>query len=363
MSLYTAIVICIIFNALVMSVFIAKNPMVGRQMQKCFTKGFLLISVVVVAEWLTLFLNNAPEDFRFFHYVVKLIEFSCVPVVPVVFISAFAKNRGVKSMRIILLLHVVAEILAAPFGLIFYMDAANVYTRGPLYFAYVIFYVAMTVLMVLEVARYAKGFQNNNYVLMALDCLFLLSGIVIQLFDSSLRISWLCGEMTLTLAYIYVTDLNLQTDSQTGLLNRFCYEKRIASVNYDSVVVFFDVDSFKSINDTFGHAVGDEVLGLVASCIYKNFAKEAKCYRIGGDEFCAVFKRTSKYSVEQSDERIGALIDRFEMEIRDIGKEDPRFTGVSVGYSFVNKEFEINWAVEYADRKMYECKKRNKDTD
>lgn len=363
MDMYTSTIIIEIFDALVLGVFIAKNPMIGTQMKKCFTRGFLVLAIVGLSEWLTIRMNGSSESLRGLHYVVKYFEFFFVPVIPAIFIDAFIKVKKRKELITVLIVHGVFELIAMPFGLIFYMDEANCYVRGPFYPVYVLFYVLMSVFMVIEIARFGKGYQNNNYVLIGLGCVFLVSGISLQLFNSEIRTSWLCVELTLILAYIYVNDLILQTDTLTGLLNRLCYEKQLMSVKYDSVVVFFDVDSFKSINDTFGHSVGDEALKLVSRCILNNFGKEARCYRIGGDEFCAVFKKKSKYSINQSHERISALIEHFEMEIREIRKDDPRFTGVSVGYSFVNKEFEINWAVEYADRKMYECKKRNKDAD
>lgn len=44
-----------------------------------------------------------------------------------------------------------------------------------------------------------------------------------------------------------------------------------------AVIYYFDVDEFKSVNDTFGHGVGDAVL-----------AEVGYCYRIGGDEFCVI---------------------------------------------------------------------------
>lgn len=363
MTFYSALVIVEIFAALVLAVFISKNPMVDKKVKWSFSHSFIVLAIVCFSECMNINLNGTPDSFRVLHYVVKLTEFICVPVIPGINLLAFPRFKQRKALIILLASHAVFEIVCAFFGLVFYMDKTNSYFRGPLYFVFVIFYLSITALLFFEVIYLGKSFQNNNYLLIALGGLFLVSGVSIQIYDSTIRVSWLCVELTIIMAYIYINDLTLQTDNLTGLLNRWCYEKRLESVDYDSVVMFFDVDSFKSINDTFGHAVGDEALRLVAHSIFEHFGREAKCYRIGGDEFCAVFKKNSKYSISQSEEMLGALIDRFELDIKDIRKADPRFTGVSVGYSFVNKDFEIYWAVECADRKMYEYKKKNKDTD
>lgn len=55
-----------------------------------------------------------------------------------------------------------------------------------------------------------------------------------------------------------------------------------------AVIYYFDVDEFKSVNDTFGQGVGDAVLAEVGSTIYAVFSKVGYCYRIGGDEFCVI---------------------------------------------------------------------------
>ena len=56
------------------------------------------------------------------------------------------------------------------------------------------------------------------------------------------------------------------------------------------VLVVFDVDDFKQINDRYGHLQGDVCLAEIADCIKKAYARCGYCYRIGGDEFCVLLK-------------------------------------------------------------------------
>lgn len=70
-----------------------------------------------------------------------------------------------------------------------------------------------------------------------------------------------------TLFYIYFMEISIQMDSLTKLLNRRCFDKHIKQLNYDTAIVFFDVNKFKSINDNYGHKQGDIVLQQVASNI------------------------------------------------------------------------------------------------
>ncbi len=79
-------------------------------------------------------------------------------------------------------------------------------------------------------------------------------------------------------------------DSATGLLNkRACmeYTKAVIASNDDKIhyMIMFDVDNFKSINDTYGHLFGDEVLGKIANIINANLNGRGFAGRFGGDEF------------------------------------------------------------------------------
>lgn len=84
-------------------------------------------------------------------------------------------------------------------------------------------------------------------------------------------------------------------DPLTGLPNRRLLEDRIATTlqhafrhHSKAAVLFLDLDGFKLINDTHGHAVGDEVLKMVASRLVGASRKEDTVARIGGDEFVIV---------------------------------------------------------------------------
>lgn len=84
-----------------------------------------------------------------------------------------------------------------------------------------------------------------------------------------------------------------RTDLLTGLLNKRSYEllceNLIVSLPSGKRCALFvlDVDNFKSFNDTYGHAKGDEMLKIVAQALKESFREEDKTGRIGGDEFSA----------------------------------------------------------------------------
>ena len=90
------------------------------------------------------------------------------------------------------------------------------------------------------------------------------------------------------------------TDELTGLLNRRAIEAEMgyalaAARRYDErgVLVYMDMDGFKAINDTYGHAAGDEVLRQVARILHDNVRDSDRVGRLGGDEFAILLARTS----------------------------------------------------------------------
>jgi diguanylate cyclase len=86
------------------------------------------------------------------------------------------------------------------------------------------------------------------------------------------------------------------TDPLTGLPNRLAYERRMAEIEQDvrdqggiACVGAFDIDHFKVINDSFGHAAGDAVLRIVGQTLTRELPAPAFVARYGGEEFVVIF--------------------------------------------------------------------------
>ncbi len=90
------------------------------------------------------------------------------------------------------------------------------------------------------------------------------------------------------------------TDELTGLLNRRGFKAEIKRTMLGArryqekgVLIFVDLDGFKPINDTHGHAAGDEVLRRVAAILSKNVRATDAVGRLGGDEFAILLSRSA----------------------------------------------------------------------
>ncbi|NQV57019.1 MAG: GGDEF domain-containing protein [Rhodospirillales bacterium] len=99
---------------------------------------------------------------------------------------------------------------------------------------------------------------------------------------------------------IYLEQL-ATTDELTGIANRRGFElelnrtlARASRQNEEGVLVYVDLDDFKPVNDTYGHAAGDEVLCRAAAVLLENTRDMDTVGRLGGDEFAIVLVGTNR---------------------------------------------------------------------
>lgn len=97
-----------------------------------------------------------------------------------------------------------------------------------------------------------------------------------------------------------------QEDQMTGMKNRFAFEKVMEDLERGScewenaVLVFMDLNHLKRTNDLYGHGAGDELLIAAAQCIQKAYGSMGYCFRLGGDEFCAIIPGEGQPETELS---------------------------------------------------------------
>lgn len=143
-----------------------------------------------------------------------------------------------------------------------------------------------------------------------------------------------------------------QYDALTALRNRRSFEDDLNRIRSGqqaaSLICSFDVNGLKRINDSCGHAAGDEMLQGAASCIQKVFGPYGSCYRIGGDEFIAIL------SGKLPDTKV--LTQAFQKETNAWSGKLTDCLSVSLGMVPINSSSDLNEIVSQADAKMYASK-------
>jgi diguanylate cyclase (GGDEF)-like protein len=154
-----------------------------------------------------------------------------------------------------------------------------------------------------------------------------------------------------------------RTDPLTGIANRRGFleqtavSRRAATGDQPTAVLVFDLDHFKSINDQYGHAVGDRTLQIFADTAKAHVDAAGPVGRWGGDEFVAVLYNTTRDHAATVAERIQVA---FEKAAADI---EGRLIGatVSTGMAFsTNGPFELPALLLQADQALYSAKKNGR---
>jgi diguanylate cyclase (GGDEF)-like protein len=84
---------------------------------------------------------------------------------------------------------------------------------------------------------------------------------------------------------------DVEHDPMTGLLSRRVFDADIETLTDEVVsLVVVDIDEFKTVNDSWGHETGDDVLRSVAKCLAANRRQDDGVYRLGGDEFAVLLR-------------------------------------------------------------------------
>lgn len=149
-------------------------------------------------------------------------------------------------------------------------------------------------------------------------------------------------------------------DSLTGLPNRFAVLEHLEHVLVEQstscAVLFIDIDGFKSVNDSHGHAAGDLVLQEVASRIRAYVREDDLVARLGGDEFLIVMKSTTDH------EDASAFGDRVIREIEQPYVHGSHMFAVSasIGVAMANRDTAPMAAIEHADAAVYLAKQRGR---
>jgi diguanylate cyclase (GGDEF)-like protein len=143
-------------------------------------------------------------------------------------------------------------------------------------------------------------------------------------------------------------------DDLTGLFNRrHFYNKlkeemmRARRQRHSLFLIMFDVDNFKSFNDNYGHIEGDKILKNVGQAIQSSIRKNVDAgFRYGGDEFTVIIPEANKRQTLDISRRMRESCKKF----------SPNPINISLGFSELKDDFDVEAFVSCADQAMFEAK-------
>ena len=147
-------------------------------------------------------------------------------------------------------------------------------------------------------------------------------------------------------------------DELTGAYNRAGYDLLLSSIDLENTyMMLFDVDNFKTINDTYGHETGDKALVKLVKVLKKNFRSDDYICRIGGDEFVVLMVHSSDIDRKLIIQKINSINE----ELAQIDDGSPAVS-ISVGIVHGKNATDAENLFEKTDAAMYHSKQNGKNT-
>lgn len=160
---------------------------------------------------------------------------------------------------------------------------------------------------------------------------------------------------------LYIAKKQATLDALTGLNNRRGFDDALIALmshglgSSHNALLLLDIDHFKSVNDTFGHLVGDKILVGVAKQLAKQMRGSDYLARFGGEEFAIILKDTPLKGAVTAAENLRKSIEKIRWRQTKSGKEIGQVT-ISIGVAAIQANEPIKELLGRCDVALYQAK-------
>lgn len=227
--------------------------------------------------------------------------------------------RYIIPFMLIFVMNIILVIFSINNGYVFEVNSQNHYEAGSMYIHYEsIIFSVFTITMIYAIIQ-RKKVDKETFMQLMLFIIPLLAIHVLIAMAGFTYVTWNAMAISLLIVYIFMQLRITATDYLTGLANRRGYEYLLFNLNknkyHDERItgIMIDIDNFKSINDEFGHAKGDEALKSISVMLKKAVRRNDFVSRTGGDEFAII--------IQSNEPNVGEIVvERINKELHDFNK-------------------------------------------
>lgn len=298
---------------------------------------FVIIIYVLAAKIFLKFKSREHDKIFDMKFFFNISQFTILAKLISVFTNLFTIDSSIQSILYLIvlnLIHIILNVILTNTIISLHANSnsfKNLKLKNNLYYTY--YYCLISILLI-------YSYEAYNIVGLVLTLLFILplqSTILNQTSSHELN-------------------QKLITDKMTGAFNRHFLEESLKEKLIQTscfTILFLDLDSFKEVNDIYGHVVGDSVLKDFVKQLKKHLCREDKIFRYGGDEFCILVNDKNNTA-----SLINRLKNRNLTYVEEISDTVIEYS-FSVGSFDYNGEpnFSFNDLIEVVDKKMYVAKK------
>lgn len=245
------------------------------------------------------------------------------------------------------------------YGWLYYIDANNIYHRGPLFILPALLIVLMIVIANCLLIFNRSKLTKKRFFSLIFFAIPQFLGIVLQVFFYGISLILNFVALSLLIIYLSIQNRSIYIDYLTEVHNRKkldAYLKdKIGACNDQRTfsAIMVDLLNFKYINDTFGHDAGDKALQISAKILSSCLRADDFIARFGGDEFYIVLDISDKNDLEVIVERINNSLAKYNED-----PDKPFKLGFSMGYAVYdyNSHMSVEQFQKHIDILMYKNK-------
>ena len=248
-------------------------------------------------------------------------------------------------------------------GWLYYIDDSNFYHRGPLYLLPVLLTCSLIAASYCLLIVNRRKLVKKRFLALISFAIPPVIGIVLQAVFYGIPFALNCVALSLLIVYLNIQNRSIYTDYLTEVHNRKkldAYLKaKIATSSEKRTfsAIMVDLLDFKSINDTYGHDVGDKALQIAAKILCNSLRANDFIARFGGDEFWIILDISDRAALEVVVERINSSLAKYNED-----PDKPFALGFSMGYAVYDykSHMSLEEFQKHIDTLMYKAKQAAK---
>ena len=324
--------------------------------------------ILLIVDILSRFDGNVDTIYPVINHIGNFLIFLLNPILPSLWLL-YAHGevfQDIKKTRrlyypiiVINVVHAFMVVLSQFYGWFYYIDSNNIYYRGPLYWLTALITILMLVISFVFIVANRKKIDKKHYLSLVFFVVTPSVGIVLQMLFYGISLILNSSVLSMLVLFLNIQNHSIYIDFLTGVYNRkkleiYLKEKiNASSVNKTFSAIMVDLNHFKSINDNFGHDVGDEALQIAAKLLNSCLRTNDFIARYGGDEFVIVLDVDNSTDLEE-------VINRINNSAKLYSKSNSRPFNLSfsMGYAVYNNSsnMRIEEFLKRIDMLMYENK-------
>lgn len=333
--------------------------------QKLFV-GIIFLDVTILLFDIAMWLLDGKAGYQSIYMIVTVCYFILNPVICFVWYfyadyQIYESKKRLKKLFIPMLapvfINVLLSILSIFNGALFYIDENNIYHRGHLFFIMAVICFAFLFYTEILIIFNRKRIPKKDFRPLLSFAVPPIIGGVLQTMFYGISLLWPCVTLSILIIFINLQNDQIHKDYLTGLFNRRELDRYLQYTaqslgNRLLFGIMIDVDSFKKINDIYGHGAGDQALQHVASILKITFRKSDFIARYGGDEFVVLAIHQQKESLSNDLERLYENVEVFNAQ-----RNVPYEVSLSIGHDCYQSEKSPMQFMEHLDELMYRDKR------